>query len=111
MATQEQCRAALDRLATHLAQDAGQGARAGLDRTMSVQVSDLAVTFTGRLHDGSLDEITTEPAPKAQIRFVMTSDDLMALADGRLGFAQGWASGRLKVHASMLDLLKLRTMM
>ena len=37
--------------------------------------------------------------PKADIRFEMRSDDLVALTEGRLHFAAAWASGRVKVHA------------
>ena len=59
--------------------------------------------------DGTLHDITTEPAPvKAQISLQATSDDLVALVDGDLNFASSWARGRVKLEASFKDLLTLR---
>ena len=46
--------------------------------------------------------------PKADIRLTMTSDDLVALTDGRLHFGKAWASGRVKLEAGLRDLLRLR---
>jgi hypothetical protein len=39
----------------------------------------------------------------------MTSDDLIALTDGRLKLAAAWATGRLRINAGVRDLLKLRS--
>ncbi len=110
MATLEQCRTALEDLAAQMSRSGGSKA-SDLDRSLSVHVPDLGTTFSGRLHDGRLTGITTDEAPKAQVRLTVASDDLVALTSGRLGFAGAWASGRLKVDASMLDLLKLRSLM
>ena len=111
MATEEECRAALQRLTSRLAaSDDGRQRARGFDRTISCQVPDLAVTFFGRLSDGHIGDLTTDPAPRAQIRFIVQSDDLVAMTDGRLQPGEAWKSGRLKVQAGMMDLLKLRSM-
>ena len=39
------------------------------------------------------------------------SDDLVALLNGELPVASAWASGRVKLDASFLDLVKLRKLM
>jgi predicted lipid carrier protein YhbT len=112
MATQVECEQALARLAQQLT---GPGGEAGkhntLDRTLSCHVPDLGVTFSGRLRNGAVEGMTTEPGSKAQIRFTASSDDLVALADGRLAFPAAWTSKRLKVDASFLDLLKLKSLL
>jgi putative sterol carrier protein len=41
----------------------------------------------------------------------MTSDDLLALVDGRLKMASAWATGRVKIDAGIRDLLKLRSIL
>jgi len=112
MATTEQCRAALESLATRL-QDVDEGDRRAhaFDRTVSARVPDLDVTFSGQLSDGTITGITTEPAPRAQIRLTATSDDLVALTDGELSFGQAWLAGRVKVEAGVRDLLRLRAML
>jgi predicted lipid carrier protein YhbT len=112
MATDEQCRAALDRLAARLATvDGDERRHHAFDRTMSCVVPDLGVTFSGALSDGHITGITTEPAPKAQVRLTASSDDLVALTEGELEFAKAWLSGRIKVEASIRDLLQLRSML
>ena len=115
MATIEQCRAALDRLSDHL-QQAGDDVRGAtaLDRSLSCHLTDLDVTFTGRLTDSRITvNDTTEgpPAERSQIRLAMTGDDLVALVDGELGFARAWGSGRVKLEAGFRDLLRLRSLL
>ena len=109
MATLEQCRAAMDDLAGRLA--GSDGRHADFDRSLSCTVPDLGVTFSGRLAGGHLRDITTELAPRAQIRLTASSDDLVALTSGELDFAPAWLSGRVKLEAGMRDLLKLRSML
>ncbi|NHC14231.1 SCP2 sterol-binding domain-containing protein [Motilibacter deserti] len=112
MATVEQCRAAIESLSAQMQREqGGSRAAAGLDRTISVTVPDLDVVFSGRLHEARIDGLTTDPAPKAQIRLRAASDDLVALVNGELPFASAWSSGRVKVEASIGDLFKLRSLL
>jgi len=112
MATVEQCRAALDRLAQRLAAvDHDTRSKKALDRTLSCHLTDLGVDFRGRLAGGTLTDIEQAPDPRAKIKLASTSDDLVALTDGTLSFPTAWSSGRLKVDASIFDLLKLRSML
>lgn len=112
MATIDQCHTALEELASRLhTVDEDDRRKHAFDRSLSCTVPDLDVTFAGSLEDGHLVGITTEPAPRAQIRLTANSDDLVALTNGDLNFAQAWLSGRVKVEASVRDLLKLRSML
>jgi putative sterol carrier protein len=112
MASLEDCHAALERLASRLSDvDEHDRKQHGFDRSLSCDVTDLGVTFSGALSDGQLDDITTEPAERAQIRLTVGSDDLVALTTGALNFGQAWLTGRLKVEAGVRDLLKLRSML
>jgi predicted lipid carrier protein YhbT len=111
MATRDECRAALERLADKLQDvDEHDRQRHAFDRTLSAHVPDLGVTFSGRLEDGHLRDITTDESPRAQIRLTAASDDLVAMTDGHLGFGQAWLTGKVKVEAGVRDLLKLRSM-
>ncbi|MEU6848184.1 SCP2 sterol-binding domain-containing protein [Streptomyces sp. NPDC046716] len=115
MATIEECREALGRLADNMAgADGDVRAAVALDRSLSCHIRDLDTTFSGRLEDGRITVLGTRPGPpaeKAQIRLAMTGDDLVAMVDGRLNFAKAWASGRVKLEASFRDLLRLRTLL
>lgn len=112
MATTAQCRKALENLASRLrGVDEEDRRRHAFDRTLSCHVPDLDITFSGELRDGHIVGITTDPAPKAQVRLTATSDDLVSLTEGNLSFGQAWLSGRVKVEAGVRDLLKLRSML
>ena len=111
MATVEECRAALDRIAERMRSKQGEQAAEDFDRTLSCEVPDLGVTFTGRLTGGQINGLTTDPAEKAQIRLTTSSDDLIALTDGRLSFGSAWSSGRLKVQAGIRDMMKMRSLL
>jgi hypothetical protein len=41
----------------------------------------------------------------------MTSDDLVAITEGRLAFGPAWASGRVRMEAGLRDMLRLRSML
>ncbi|MQA05954.1 MAG: sterol-binding protein [Streptosporangiales bacterium] len=109
MATLEECQQAIDGLAQKI-QESGDKSGLG-ERTLSCHVSDLDVTFHGTLRRGELVDVTTQPQPKAQIRFTATSDDLVAMVDGSLDMAKAWLTKRVKVEASMMDILKLKAML
>ena len=110
MATVEECEAAMHKLAARLrSPDAAETRGKMLDRSLSCHLPDLGVTFAGQLSGGEIRDIRQVDKPDGQIKLATASDDLLALVDGRLNFAKAWASGRLKVDASIFDLLKLRS--
>ena len=111
MATLDQCRTALDQLAARLAQNAEAGGRLDFDRTLACQLPDLGAAFHGRLQDGRIVDLTDGDDPKAKIKMIIGSDDLLELVAGRLDAGKAFASGRLKIKASMMDLLKLRKLL
>jgi hypothetical protein len=114
MATAEQVQAALEGLTARLAQlDAKGRSAVPADRTLSVQVPDLGVTFGTRLRSDGADPVTQVPdgAPRAQVRFSAKSDDVLAISADPGSFARAWLTGRLKVEGSIMDLLSLRKLM
>jgi putative sterol carrier protein len=111
MATLEQCRTALDQLAAKLAANAETGGRLDFDRTLACQVPDLRAAFHGRLENGKIVDLTDGDDPKAKIKMIINSDDLLELVAGSLDAGKAFASGRLKIKASVMDLLKLRKLL
>jgi hypothetical protein len=112
VATLDQCLEALDSILEPLASNP---AAAGLDRSLSCRLTDLDKMVRGRLAQGKVRDLTVVPdddsQPPADIRLTMTSDDLVALTDGRLSFGPAWASGRVKLEAGFRDLLRLRKLL
>jgi hypothetical protein len=115
MATVDECRTALDRFSESLTRAEGDARdTVALDRSLSCRITDLDVTFVGRLAQGRIRDVTTVaglPADKAQIRLTMNGDDLLAMVAGELNFAKAWGSGRVRVQASLRDVLRLRSLL
>jgi hypothetical protein len=115
MATTEECRAALEKLSDTMGSAEGDvRSAAELDRSVSCHITDLDVTFAGRMADGRIDVRETHEGPpreRAEIRLAMTGDDLVALVDGELNFAKAWGSGRVKLEAGLRDLFRLRKLL
>ncbi|GAB7107420.1 hypothetical protein JCM4814A_57340 [Streptomyces phaeofaciens JCM 4814] len=115
MATIEECRAALEKLSDNMGSAEGDvRTAASLDRSVSCRITDLDVTFVGRMTGGRIvvrDTLQGPPPEKAQIRLTMTGDDLVSLVDGELNFAKAWGSGRVKLEAGLRDLLHLRRLL
>ncbi|MCK8436345.1 sterol-binding protein [Streptomyces sp. D2-8] len=115
MATIEECRSALDKLSDSMQRAEGDVREAAaLDRSVSCHITDLDVTFVGRMRGGRIevhDTVQGPPHGKAEIRLAMTGDDLVALVGGELHFAKAWGSGRVKLNAGVRDLLQLRKLL
>ncbi|MFI6563086.1 SCP2 sterol-binding domain-containing protein [Streptomyces sp. NPDC050534] len=115
MATIEECRAALEKLSDNMNRAEGDvRTAAALDRSVSCRITDLDVTFAGRMTGGRIvvqDTIQGPPREKAQIRLTMKGDDLVAMVDGELNFARAWGSGRVKLEAGLRDLFLLRKLL
>lgn len=110
MASIEECERAFHGLAAKLAAaDPAARQKASFDRSLTCSLRDLKVIFAGQLRDGELLDIRRVDKADAQVRMTMTSDDLIKLVAGELPMASAWASGRVKIDASVFDLLKLRS--
>jgi hypothetical protein len=111
MATAEECRSALETLTSRISElDAQERAKKVLDRTMSLRVPDLGVTFLTRIGPDGADPVrqAENGARPAQVRFTADSDVVVAVAADPATFMKAWLSGRLKVQGNVLDLLHLR---
>ncbi|MEU7426703.1 sterol-binding protein [Streptomyces sp. NPDC040750] len=115
MATVEECRAALEKLSDNMRGAEGDvRAAAALERSVSCHITDLDVTFAGRMTGGRIEVDDTRPGPpreQARIRLALAGDDLVALVDGGLNFATAWGRGRVKLEASLPDLFRLRKLL
>ena len=85
------------------------------ERTVRVIVPDLETAFDMRLTVDGLTDVTPRPldAPAAdpQVRVTVSSDDLVDLAADRLDPAKALFSRRLRVDASLSDLLRMRRLL
>lgn len=115
MATTEECRSALEKLSDNMAGASGDVREAAaLNRSLSCRITDLDITFVGRLQGGRIevqDTFQGPPREKAEIRLTMSGDDLLAMVAGELNFAKAWGSGRVKLEAGLRDLLRLRKLL
>jgi predicted lipid carrier protein YhbT len=114
MATAEECRKALESLTGRLSEmDPEDRAAHLVDRVLSCQVDDLGITFLTRLGPQGAGPVTeaADGQPAAQVKFTTKSDDLIAIAEDPRSLARAWLTGRVKVEASIFDLLRLRKLL
>jgi hypothetical protein len=112
MATVAECEAALHDAAALLHTiDEEMRRQHAVDRTVTCWVSDLKECFSARLGAHGLTDITRGATHDGQVRIKVSSDDLIALTKGELSFPVAWATGRVKVDASISDLLRLRALL
>ncbi|MCL2581594.1 MAG: SCP2 sterol-binding domain-containing protein [Streptosporangiales bacterium] len=113
MRSVEECRQALEKLAGRLAEvpPADREEYFG-NRTMSVTVSDHDITYVTRLGAGDDPVHPASPGePPADIRLTATSDEVVSLAASPLNIARAWVAGRVKIEASVKDLIRLRRLL
>ena len=113
MATLQAVEAAVQSLLERLAEvDPDVRRKYAVERTVACRVRDLDIVFLGSFdEDGMLRELTTAERGDGQVKLSASSDDLIALIEGRMSVPTAWATGKLKIDASMLDLLKLRSLL
>ena len=113
MKSAEQCREALQKLASRMSDlsPADRDAYFG-NQTMSVTIPDLGVTFGTRLDSGDAPVREIGPGePPADIRLTANSDEVVSLAESPMNIARAWVAGRVKIEASMQDLFRLRRLL
>jgi len=113
MKSAEECREALQKLASRLSElsPADREAYFG-SQTISVTIPDLGVTFGTKLNSGDAPVREIGPGePPADIRLTANSDEVVSLAESPMNIARAWVAGRVKIDASMRDLLRLRRLL
>jgi hypothetical protein len=113
VATVEDCERALHELADRINGSGPHEHR--FTRSLSCSLPDLGAMFTGQLNEGRLVDIARAPDEQAEderadIRLSMASDDLVELVAGRLNLASAWASGRVRINAGVMDMMRLRSL-
>jgi len=114
MATAEECREALQALTNRLGEMPEQDRSSYFsNRSFSCHVTDLGITFVTRITEQGAEPVkeAAPDEPPADIRLAGTSDDVVALAATPANIARMWMSGRVKIQASIRDLLALRRLL
>lgn len=112
MATVEEVELILDDLLVRLGElDANARALMPSRRTVEARCPDLDLVRHAVWRDGRLELLDQPPSRRADIRIAVDSDDLLALHHGELTFSRAYASNRVRLDASMTDLLRLRAIL
>jgi hypothetical protein len=114
MASAEECREALQTLTNRLGEMNEQDRDSFFsNRSFSCHVTDLGITFKTRITEGGAEPVKEvgPDEPPADIRVTASSDDTVALAATPANIARMWLAGRVKIQASLRDLLALRRLL
>lgn len=111
MASVEEVEGVLDALLAKVGKvDERKRSRFPSTRTIEARCPDIEHIRYARWHDGAMTLLDHAPA-NIDIRLRINSDDLLEIAAGRLSFGRAYTSGRLKLEASMSDLIRLGSML
>ncbi len=81
-------------------------------RTIQAECPDVDLVYHAFWRHGKLSELHEGPSERrADIRIRIDSDDLLALVEQEVDFGRAYADGRIRIDASMTDLLRLRAVM
>ncbi len=115
VASQKECERAVQSLVQRIADlDPELRRKHAVTRTVSCRVPDLDLMFLATVDGHTLQGLRCSPGTDtegAQVRLTASSDDLVALLEGALSPSSAWATGKLRVEAGVLDLLKLRALL
>jgi putative sterol carrier protein len=84
----------------------------GWNKTMQYHFTDTNEYWVIRLVNGAPQPVEKLPAPveKPEIQYEMETDTLKAMSTGQLGGMAAYTSKKLKLKASMPDMLKLQAL-
>jgi hypothetical protein len=114
MPTAGECREAFEKLTGRLSElDPKERDAFFSGRSFSCHVTDLDVTFVTRFEPQGAEPVreTTPADPPADVRLAASSDVVRELAGNIGAFPRAWLTGRVKVQASLRDLLRLRKLL
>ena len=113
MASAEECRTALQKLAGRLSDMSPEDRDTYFgNRSISVTIPDLGLTFVTELGTGDDPVREAVPGePPADIRLTAKSDEVVSLAQSPMNIGRSWVAGRVKIEASMKDLFRLRRLL
>lgn len=80
----------------------------GWNKTMQYHFNDINQHFYIKLVNGIPEQVVEGQIEKPEISYQMTADDYLALMRGEIKGLKLYNSGRLKIKASMPDILKLQ---
>jgi putative sterol carrier protein len=82
-------------------------------KVLRCQVTDLDTVWYSVIDHGKVSPPSETPPDDGRVDITLRvgSDDLVDLIEGRLSFLSAFTSGRVKVDASIIDMLRLRTLL
>jgi hypothetical protein len=82
-------------------------------KVLACQVSDLDTVWYSVIEDGRVSPPSQTPPDGGRVDITLRvgSDDLVDLIEGRRSFLSAFTSGKVKVDASIIDLLRLRALL
>jgi hypothetical protein len=113
VATKAEVTRALERLMARLdGNDANVRSAIPGRKVFCCRVPDLEASWYSVIENGHVSPPIEAPVPDTvDVTLQVGSDDLIELAEERTSFMSAFLSGRVRVQASMMDILRLRTLL
>jgi hypothetical protein len=114
VATKDEVSEAIERLMARLDgnEDSVRSAIPGR-KVLGCLVTDIGASWYSVIEDGRVSPPTEAPPPGERVAVLLKvrSDDLVDIVEERITFMSAFLSGKVRVDASLTDLLRLRTLL
>lgn len=80
-------------------------------RTIEARCPDLDLVRHAEWRSGQIVLLDDAPGRRSDIRISVRSDDLLDIASGELTFGRAYTENKIRLDASMTDLLRLRAVL
>jgi predicted lipid carrier protein YhbT len=77
-------------------------------KIIAVHIVDLDMNYWTEMQAGRMDGLHEGIPGRADIRIGVPSDELVAMVDGKASLFSAFLSGKVKIDASLSDMLRLR---
>jgi putative sterol carrier protein len=111
LAMREEIIAALEKVRGKFSEEKIKKDFANFSRTFEYVFKDLGNSFHIVIKNGIPGDLQNIPAEKPDIQLLMDSQTFLEIMDGKTNGMKAYSSGKLKIKASVTDMIKLQKLM
>jgi putative sterol carrier protein len=111
LATKEEIMAALEKVRAKFSEEKIKKEFANFSRTFEYVFKDMGTSFHIVIKNGVPGDLQIAAAEKPDIQLLLDSQTFLEIMDGRTNGMKAYSSGKLKIKASVMDMIKLQKLM
>ncbi len=111
MTTKVEIEAALHTIESRLKEPEVQARLKGVKQDLTLTFTDLNLSYLVRVQEAIVEPTIVQPGEKHRVELVTDGETFLGILNRRVDALSAFTGGRLKVHGSLSDLLKLQSLL